>query len=233
MVDTTQATQARMRRFVADASHELRTPLTTLQGYSSLHTPGGGASAEVVDDAMRRINAEATRMTRIVEGLLQLTDLDEHGVTMREPVDLVPSLPDVVVRPRVVQPGAPGLARRARRLVVVRGDRDRLIQVVVALTSNAMRHTPDDRAARGAGPRGRAGRHGSRWPTAVPASRPSTCRTCSTGSTGPTRGRARSQGGNGLGLAVVASIVSAHGGRYGVSSSRGQGSTFWFELPLA
>ena len=45
MIDTNAATQARMRRFVADASHELRTPLTTLQGYAALHTRRVGPPA--------------------------------------------------------------------------------------------------------------------------------------------------------------------------------------------
>ncbi len=231
MVDTTQATQARMRRFVADASHELRTPLTTLQGYSSLHTPGGGASTEAVDDAMRRINAEATRMTRIVEGLLQLTDLDEHGVAMREPVDLVPLARDVVADLGVVQPGRP-VSLDVPDALVVTGDRDRLFQALVALTSNAMRHTPDTAAiavrAHAAG--GSARVEVADGGPGIPAEHlPHLFDRFYRADTG----RARSQGGNGLGLAVVASIVTAHGGRYGVSSAEGQGSTFWFELPLA
>ena len=45
------------------------------------------------------------------------------------------------------------------------------------------------------------------------------------------RGRARASGGNGLGLAIVAGIVTAHGGRYGVDSPAGGPTTFWFELP--
>jgi two-component system OmpR family sensor kinase len=229
MVDTTQATQARMRRFVADASHELRTPLTTLLGYSSMHTPGGGASPEVVDDAMRRINAEATRMTRIVEGLLQLTDIDEHGLAAREPVDLVPLLRDAVSDLEVVQPQRPASLEAPASLVVL-GDRDRLFQVVAALTTNAMRHTPTEAAI------------------AVRAMAVGGVVHVEVADGGPgiaadhlphlfdrfyraDRGRARSQGGNGLGLAVVASIVTAHGGRYGVSSTPGSGSTFWFELP--
>ena len=46
-------------------------------------------------------------------------------------------------------------------------------------------------------------------------------------------GRARGAGGNGLGLAIVASIISSNHGTYGVESVVGLGTTFWFELPLA
>jgi len=230
MVDTTQATQARMRRFVADASHELRTPLTTLLGYSSLHTPGGGASAETVDDAMRRINAEAARMTRIVQGLLQLSDLDEHGLVARQVVDLVPLLRDAVSDLRVVQPDRPA-SLDAPPSLVVPGDRDRLFQVVAALTTNAMRHTPHDApiAIRASGASGVARVEVADGGPGIPAEHlPHLYERFYRADTG----RARSQGGNGLGLAVVAAIVSAHGGRYGVDSTPGAGSTFWFELPL-
>jgi two-component system OmpR family sensor kinase len=230
MVDTTQGTQERMRRFVADASHELRTPLTTLQGYSSLHTPGGGASPEVVDDAMRRINAEATRMARIVQGLLQLTDLDAHGVAVHEPVDLVPMLADVVSDLRVVQPERP-VSLEAPSGLVVTGDRDRLFQAVVALTSNAMRHTPESAPivvrAYAVGPAARI-EVADGGPGIDPQHLPHLFDRFYRAD----QGRARSQGGNGLGLAVVAAIVTAHAGRYGVSSTPGQGSTFWCEIPL-
>ncbi len=231
MVDTTQATQARMRRFVADASHELRTPLTTLLGYSSLHTPGGGASPEVVDDAMRRINSEAARMTRIVEGLLQLSDLDDHGVTARERVDLAPLLRDVVSDLRVVQPDRSITLETSDGLVVT-GDRDRLTQVVIALTSNAMRHTPASAAivVRGTAVGGQARVEVA---DAGPGIDPEHLPHLFDRFYRADRGRARSQGGNGLGLAIVAAIVTAHGGRYGVSSTPGRGSTFWLEIPLA
>ncbi len=231
MVDTTQATQARMRRFVADASHELRTPLTTLRGYSSLHTPDGGAAPEVVDDAMRRINAEATRMTRIVEGLLQLSDLDEHGVASREPVDLVPLARDVVADLGVVQPERP-VSLEATGSLVVPGDRDRLFQALVALTSNALRHTPDTAAVV---VRAHASGRSARVEVADggPGIPPEHLPHLFDRFYRVDAGRARSHGGTGLGLAVVASIVTAHGGRYGVASLPGTGSTFWFELPLA
>ncbi len=66
-------------RFVADAGHELRTPLTTLQGYSALYAVGGLADSAAVADAMRRINAEATRMNGIVSDLLEPASLGDHS----------------------------------------------------------------------------------------------------------------------------------------------------------
>ncbi|MFI6310026.1 histidine kinase dimerization/phospho-acceptor domain-containing protein [Nocardia fusca] len=104
MIDAIQATEDRMRRFVADASHELRTPLTTLRGYSALYSSDGPVDTDGVQDAMRRINDEARRMAGIVEVLLGLNDLDEHGIADRELVDVVPLVAAVVDDLHVIQP---------------------------------------------------------------------------------------------------------------------------------
>jgi two-component system OmpR family sensor kinase len=230
MIDATQANEERLRRFVADASHELRTPLTTLRGYSSLYLSGGSPSTDQVADSMRRINDEATRMSRIVEDLLQLTDLDARGLVAPGSVDLVPLLRDVVADTRVVQPGRP-VTFEGPASLVVRGDRDRLVQAAAALTSNALRHTASD------------------VPVVVRALEVRGCARVEVTDAGPgvpaehvphlferfyrvDRGRARTHGGTGLGLAIVASIVTAHGGWYGAMSAEGEGSTFWVELPL-
>ena len=230
MLDSTAAAQDRLRRFVADASHELRTPLTTLQGYSALHLTGGPRTADQTDDAMRRIQGEATRMSRIVADLLSLTDLDSGGIAPTEQVDLPGLLGDVVSDVRAVQPGR-RVELVASEGLVVTGDRDRILQAVTALTSNAVRHTPEEAAVTV-----RATRQGERW-VRVEVS-----------DTGigiaaehlphlferfyrVDRSRSRAQGGTGLGLAIVAAIATAHGGRYGVQSAPGAGATFWLELP--
>jgi two-component system, OmpR family, sensor kinase len=249
MIDTTAATQERMHRFVADASHELRTPLTTLQGYAALHTgrvgaaapDGAGAAADAADprqaaaeraemvDAMRRMGEEAARMRRLVDGLLDLARLDDLGVVAREPVDLAVVVRDVasdlrVVAPdRVVTVDAPGS-------LVVTGDRDRLTQALVGLTSNAVRHTPAGTPV---------------WLRLVPL--PGDVRV-DVADAGPgippehvphvferfhrvDRGRSSASGGTGLGLAIVDAIARAHGGSAAVASEPGRGSTFSITLP--
>ena len=141
LVDTSEATQERLRQFVADASHELRTPLVTLKGYAALYGAGGLPDEQGTADAMRRIKQEADRMGRLVDDLLLLAELDRGPTLSLGPVDLVGILEDLAGDLRAVDPDrvitvhAPGSA-------VVQGDRDRLIQVVAALTNNALRHTP-------------------------------------------------------------------------------------------
>ncbi len=232
MIDTSQASEARLRRFVADASHELRTPLTTLRGYTSLYAAGGLADDAAVSDGMRRMNSEATRMAQIVEDLLLLAELDEHGARVHESIDLVPILQDTVADMRVVQPQRRIELDVPDQLPII-GDADQIVQVIGALTTNAMRYTPVDtkvtiRALHQPettrvevvdhGPGIVAGdedRVFDRFYRADPS-------------------RTRESGGNGLGLAIVASIVVAHGGRYGVvATSEAGGATFWFEIPAA
>ncbi|MEY4418179.1 MAG: hypothetical protein RIQ88_617 [Actinomycetota bacterium] len=72
-------TLERMKRFVADASHELRTPLVTLRGYAELYRKGVIKNKSQVDDAMAKIEAEAIRMSQLVESLLALARLDNDA----------------------------------------------------------------------------------------------------------------------------------------------------------
>lgn len=223
MLAATRAGEERMRRFVADASHELRTPLTTLRGYSGLH-----ATDPEVGDAMRRINAEATRMSGLVDDLLTLTALDAPRLALA-PVDVTALLADVAADLQVTAPDREVVVEADPGLVAT-ADPERLHQAVLALGTNALRHTPaqarvtlrggvtDDGWVRvevaDTGP-GIAPEHlphlFDRFYRAAP-------------------GRAGS-GGSGLGLAVVAAIVDAHGGRYAARSAPGVGSTFTVDLP--
>lgn len=231
MIDTTQATEARLRQFVSDASHELRTPLTTLRGYAALYEAGGFKSKEELDDAMRRMGDQAARMARIVDDLLLLARLNEHGAPTPEPVEIVPVLNDLASDITVVQPQRP-VTVDVGEPVTVMIDRDHLTQAITALTTNALRYTDtsseiilrakvlDGRARVEVSDRG-VGIAAADLPKLFDRFYRADS------------ARSRAAGGNGLGLAIVASIISSNHGTYGVESVVGLGSTFWFELPLA
>ncbi len=232
MIDTSQASEARLRRFVADASHELRTPLTTLRGYTSLYAAGGLADDAAVSDGMRRMGSEANRMARIVEDLLLLAELDEHGARVHEALDLVPILRDAAADMRVVQPDRRIEVDVPEQLVVI-GDVDQIVQVVGALTTNALRHTPVDTDVTM-----RAFRRAEITRVEVvdrgPGIDPGDEERVFDRFYRADRSRTRRSGGNGLGLAIVASVIGAHGGNYGtVPTSESGGATVWFELPTA
>ena len=71
-----QASETRVRQFVADASHELRTPLAVIRGYAELSRRGTEQVPPDVAHALRRVESEAVRMTVLVEDLLLLARLD-------------------------------------------------------------------------------------------------------------------------------------------------------------
>ncbi|MFI7451516.1 sensor histidine kinase [Nonomuraea sp. NPDC049714] len=223
------ASESRMRRFLADASHELRTPLTSVRGFAELYRRGGADTGEM----MGRIEDEASRMGVLVNDLMTLAQLDEERPLDRRPVDLLEvaaeSIRDARVRVPDRQVRLAGFDDSLVPVSVV-GDEARLRQVAANLVGNALTHTPADASV--------TVRVGRRQGMAV----------LEVADTGPgvppehvphvfdrlyrvNPGRTRGSGGAGLGLAIVAAIVHAHGGEVELDSRPGEGSTFRVLLP--
>jgi two-component system OmpR family sensor kinase len=225
------ASEDRLRRFVADASHELRTPVTTIRGYAELYRVGGLESGEALDEAMRRTEQEAIRMSRLVEDLLNLAKLDEGRPLERRDVDLAALVSDAARDARAVDPGRPIIAA-AEHPVVVQGDEDRLRQVIANVVGNALVHTPAGTpielrvdAADGMA-RLAVTDHGPGMPADVAAKVTQRFYRADPA-------RARNRGGSGLGMSIADAAVSAHGGTIGVDSVVGQGTTVTVTLPVA
>ena len=100
LVEQNQAAESRLRQFVADATHELRTPLASLTGYTSLYSAGGIQDPAAIDDAMRRMRNEANRMSRLVDELLLLAELDGAANLHPTELDLVAVLDGLVADAR-------------------------------------------------------------------------------------------------------------------------------------
>jgi two-component system OmpR family sensor kinase len=226
-----EASEQRLRQFVADASHELRTPVTTIRGYAELHRCGGLEDPGDLAGAMRRTESEAERMAALVDDLLLLARLDQGRPVERRPVDLGVLAIDAAGDARVVAPGRTVRASTEEG-VVVPGDEHRLRQVLANLVRNAIVHTPGDTTVRVAVRRDPA------TGTAV----------AEVADDGPgmtaeqaahafdrfyraDAGRSRDRGGSGLGLAIVQAIAAAHGGRAILDTAPGGGTTVKVELP--
>jgi len=256
-LDARTASEQRLRQFLADASHELRTPLTSIQGFAELYRRGGTPPGPELDEAMGRIESEVVRMRGLVNDLLQLARLDEERTMVLRPVDLLgvaaETVRDAHVRmpTRFVQLTALDDAFDTFEPVTVLGDSDRLRQVATNLISNALQHTGDDTRIVV-----RVGiSHSTSAPTAPPTASVGPALDADipvavfeVADSGPgmstedaervferlyraEHSRDRRHGGAGLGLAIVAAIVQAHGGRVELTTALGQGTRFRVVFP--
>ena len=180
-----QASEDRLRRFLADASHELRTPLASIRGYAELLRIGAASSPADTEKATSRIEQEAARMGVLVEDLLTLARLDELRELQRAPVDLALVASDAVDDARATEPDRP-ITLDAPAPAMVLGDPHELRQVLADLVRNALVHTGPGTAIEV-----RAGRRGGEATlevgTTAPACPVTTPRPCSSASGGPTR----------------------------------------------
>jgi two-component system OmpR family sensor kinase len=228
------AGEQRMRTFAADASHELRTPLATVRAHVELARRDPGDAPEKVRHALERIDAESARMGKLVEDLLLLTRLDAGRPLAGDEVDLTRVAIDATGDARVSAPDHRWRLELPEEPVTVRGDADRLYQVVANLLGNARAHTPPGTTV------------------TVTVATPETVSGAgmaelTVADDGPgiadelqgeiferfaraDKARSRASGGSGLGLAIVRAVVVAHGGTVDVDSRPGR-TVFRVTLP--
>jgi signal transduction histidine kinase len=233
MSQQVRAGQQAQRDFVANVSHELRTPLTSIQGFSQAILDGAAGEPQAVAHAAGIIHAEAQRLRRMADDLLELARLDAGQITLRrEPVELAALLRACAERlePRAREAGVALALELPAGLPGVIGDGDRLAQVFTNLLDNALQHTP-------------AG--GQVTLSAAAATGGVVVRVRDSGRGIPAddlariferfyqvdKSRRRAQGGAGLGLAIVRELVQAHGGTVSAESAEGLGTTFLVTLP--
>src|SRR4051794_5140442 len=226
-----QASENRLRQFLADASHELRTPLASIRGYAELFRIGAARKPADTEKAMGRIEDESARMGALVENLLTLARLDQVPELSRKPVDLAELARDAVDDARAVDPDRE-VRLDADEPVTVMGDSSQLRQVLGNLVRNALTHTP------GGTPIDLSVTNGSSVAVLEVRDHGPGLPTDDTDAlferfwrADPGRGRGR--GGAGLGLSIVAAIVEAHGGSVKAANAEGGGAVFTISLPVA
>jgi two-component system, OmpR family, sensor kinase len=245
------ASEARLRRFAADASHELRTPLSAIRGYAELALRHPGDSPEQVTHALGRVLSESTRMSVLVDELLLLARLDAGRPLASEPVDMTRLVIDATSDARVARPGHRWVLELPDDPVLVSGDEHRLHQVLANVLSNAGKHTPDGATVTvrvgdalpdaGSAPAAQTVRRGTlpapprlvvsvtdNGPGIPPDLLPDLFERFTRADT--SRSRTTSASSTGLGLAIVDAVVAAHGGAVLVTSRPGR-TSFAIALP--
>jgi signal transduction histidine kinase len=225
MLDRLERSRARERRFVADASHELRSPIAAIRQHAevALARPELGAGLAGV------AHAESLRMQDLVDDLLLLARADEGTLAVRrEPVDL----DDLVLEEakRLRAQGGPAVDTRGVSAARVDGDPRALRRVLRNLGDNAARHALGRVALAVSGLDGWAELHVDDDGSGIPASDRAVVFERFVRLDGA---RARTDGGAGLGLAIVAEVVTAHGGTTAVDVSPLGGARLTVRLPLA
>lgn len=219
--------------FVANVSHELRTPVTSIKGFSETLLDGAYKDDETLLSFLEIVHTESNRLEMLINDLLDLSNVEQSGFEVNaQPTDM-----KSVIK-RAVEMIQPKIDEKSIRLnletkpVIVLGDANRLIQVMMNLLINAVtyssNHTEitirlfvkDDKAVIQVEDQGigiessEIGRLFERFYRVD-------------------RARSRNSGGTGLGLSIVKHLIEAHHGKVEVDSQVGVGTTFTIHLPLA
>jgi signal transduction histidine kinase len=236
----------RMDEFLAIASHEIKTPLTAIKASAQLierKVPAGNARPDNVPadllgtlrKELMRIDRQSLRLTRLVQDLLDASRARAGSLALRPlPCDLV-ALVDECVRDQreVTTEGRIQWTAPELPILTVMADQDRIAQVVINYLSNALKYSPAEQPVTVAlglcdgavevrvtdhGPGIPVDERDHVWDRFYRVQGISVM--------------AGSGVGLGLGLFICRSIIEGHGGSVGVESEPGEGSTFWFSLPL-
>ncbi len=217
-LDARQRSETKVRQFVADASHELRNPLASIRGYAELTHRAAPETPEPVRHAINRIEAQATRMSCLVEDMLLLARLDNDQRLDLRSTDLVEIVLNAVSDSRAAGTDHTWILDLPDDPVTVAADPDRLTQVITNVLSNARKHTPP----------------GTTVTTSVSLTQDlATVRIADTGPGIPesvrdtvferfaradTARTASKEGSTGLGLSIVAAVMDAHHGSVSIES---------------
>lgn len=222
------------KEFVANVSHEMRTPLTSIKSYAETLLDGAYKDSETAVKFLTVINSEADRMTRLVKDLLQLSRLDNHQMQWNmQQFSFTELIRNSIVK---LQIEAENKNQKIESYIMgdipeIKGDRDRIEQVVLNILTNAIKYTPEG---------GKITVYVSRIFNDV------TLKVADTGIGIPRKdlsriferfyrvdkARSREMGGTGLGLSIAKEIVEAHGGTITAESELGKGTEITVKLPI-
>jgi signal transduction histidine kinase len=230
--------------FVSFVSHELKQPMTSMRGYTDLLAQGAaGGLNDMQQSFLDTIRSNVDRMNSLVSSLLDISRIESGRIRINlAEVSVEQIVEDALrtIRGQIEAKQQPLVVEITPDLPLVKGDRERLVQVLTNLVSNAYKYTPEGgqitvRAQRWSNGKGGAERDGfvmcSVTDTGIGMSQEDQERlfTKYFRSDDPS---VRSEVGTGLGLVITKSLVELQGGEIWVESQLGQGSTFAFTIPI-
>ncbi|NJP37949.1 cell wall metabolism sensor histidine kinase WalK [Alkalicoccus luteus] len=223
------------REFVANVSHELRTPLTSMKSYLEALQDGAVNDPDIAPQFLEVTSNETDRMIRLVNDLLQLSKMDskDYSVSVAE-IDAPQLVNHVIDRFEMTTKNQEIQFKRRipEQEITVQGDRDKLMQLMDNIVSNAVKYSPE----------------GGTINVSLKQEQERLVVSVKDEGVGipkeniphvfdrfyrVDKARSRNLGGTGLGLAIAKEIAMAHGGNIWVSSEWGKGTTFSFSLPYA
>ena len=228
-----KASDALQKDLIANVSHDLRTPLTMIKSYAEMIRDLSGDIPEKREEHLGVIIQEADRLDDLVGDILMLSKMQAGVVEMEmEDFDLQEAGESVFSTYKVMeQEGFTLNFKPLDEKIIVHGDRRKLQQVMANLISNAVRYSRDVKEV------------------SMEFTTDGGNVTCAVSDKGigideedqkkiwnryqkASRQGVRSSNGTGLGLSIASEILEKHGAVYGVDSKPGEGSRFWFTLPL-
>ncbi len=222
--------------FVSTVSHELRTPLTSIKGYIDLILDGeAGEINEIQREFLSIVKQNSDRLVELINDMLDISRIESGRIHLKiQPLDMCDLIAGAVDTFQAVsdQSGHKLLPKAPRDLPKAAGDRDRVGQVLMNFISNAIKYSPE-----GGSVTVKAKHEGDMVTVSI------TDQGIGIAKEDQTKlftkfyrvdsSLTREIGGTGLGLSICKSIIELLGGKVGVKSSAGKGSTFWFSLPVA
>jgi len=235
MVGRVHASQKSQRDFVANVSHELKTPLTSIQGFAQAILDDTAGTPEARKQAAQIIYDESGRMHRMALDLLDLARLEAGTADLQmSDVDMKALLQGIVDKftPQAQKANVALQLDVSSDLPTVTGDGDRLAQVFTNLVDNALKFTPPNGTITLSTKKVAGEMEASVTDTGIGVESEALPHLFDRFyQADPSRAGGEKHGA-GLGLAIVKEIVEAHGGKIGVRSRVGQGTTFEIRLPL-
>lgn len=231
MAENLERSETARRNMLADVAHELRNPIGVIQGHLEAMLDG---VFPLAPEQIASLHDETILLARVVDDLRTLALADAGQLSLRrEAVDLAALVNKTVqaFQPQAAEDHITLKSDLAGDLPSTNLDPERIAQVLSNLLSNALRYTPEG---------------GTVTVTLRKIGKVERMQVSDTGPGIPAdalphvferfwrgdKSRSRAQGGAGLGLAIAKQWIAAHDGHIGVESQAGEGSTFWFELPI-